>query len=521
MNPPPAVLQSATFVRRLVLRAPLVFARRSSKEDLPEVRQASRVNDGSEDQFQDMEALLQEEENSSYRRLHRGDVVEGTVMGTGRDGVLVNIGTKSEGIIPPNEMQSLGPDGISALTEGEIVVAYVLQPETEEGQVLLSLDRARGEQGWRVLQKRFEESESFEALISGYNKGGLLVSVEGVNAFIPLSQLVGIRPPTDGESDAALGENVGRSLRLKVIEINRRRNRVILSERAALQEWRSQQRDLLLSELAEGTIRQGKVTSIRNFGVFIDLGGADGLVHLSELSWDRNSAPEELFQVGQEVDVYVMKVDPETKKIALSIRRAQPQQWDAIVDEYQIGQIVAGQVTKLVTFGAFARLDGPVEGLIHVSELADRRIQHPREVVDEGDVVPLKVVRIERDRHRLGLSLRGARDEAERADWTFDGQGTVIAAPAGVAERFGGLSEHQKSAAAEAGPVPAEAEPAAAAPAKKSTRASKAAAASESEAPAREPEPAPQTAMAAALQQAEAALQEAEAQKTSEDETAS
>ena len=293
-----------------------------------------------------MESLLQEEETSSYRRLHRGDVVEGTVMGIGRDGVLVNIGTKSEGIIPPNEMQSLGPDGASTLTEGETVVAYVVQPETDEGQFLLSLDRARGEQGWRVLQKRFEEGDSFEALISGYNKGGLLVNVEGVNAFIPLSQLVGIRPPAEGEGESALGENVGRSIRLKVIEINRRRNRVILSERAALQEWRSQQRDILLSELAEGTVRQGKVTSIRNFGVFIDLGGADGLVHLSELSWDRNSAPAELFHVGQEVDVYVMKVDPETKKIALSIRRAQPQQWDAIVDEYQIGQIVAGAGDK-------------------------------------------------------------------------------------------------------------------------------------------------------------------------------
>ncbi len=472
-----------------------------------------------------MESLLQEEETSSYRRLHRGDVVEGTVMGIGRDGVLVNIGTKSEGIIPPNEMQSLGPDGASTLTEGETVVAYVVQPETDEGQFLLSLDRARGEQGWRVLQKRFEEGDSFEALISGYNKGGLLVNVEGVNAFIPLSQLVGIRPPAEGEGESALGENVGRSIRLKVIEINRRRNRVILSERAALQEWRSQQRDILLSELVEGTVRQGKVTSIRNFGVFIDLGGADGLVHLSELSWDRNSAPAELFHVGQEVDVYVMKVDPETKKIALSIRRAQPQQWDAIVDEYQIGQIVAGQVTKLVTFGAFARLDGPVEGLIHVSELADRRIQHPREVVDEGDVVPLKVVRIERDRHRLGLSLRAARDEAEKAGWTFDDQGAVIAAPEGIAERFGGLSEHQRTSAAEAIPTAPALEAVAAAPAKKTPRATKAAATAatppEAEAPVREPEPAPQTAMAAALQQAEAALQEEEAQKPSEGEPGS
>lgn len=382
--------------------------------------------------YQNMESLL-EDESLDYRTLRRGDVIEGQVMGVDRDGVLVDIGSKSEGVIPPGEMHSLGSEGASRLKIGDTILVYVLQPESAEGQIILSLDRARGERGWRVLQQRFEEGESFEAEVTGYNKGGLLVNVEGVNAFVPLSQLVGIRPDRgEDESDGSLAQAVGRTLRVKVIEINRRRNRVILSERAALQEWRSQQKNRLLSELKEGEIRHGKITSVRNFGVFIDLGGADGLAHLSELTWDRNRSPEEIYHVGDEVDAYVMKVDPETKKIALSLRRAQPERWEEIVDRYQIGELVAGKVTKLVTFGAFARIDGPVEGLIHVSELVDRRITHPREVVKEGDILPLRIVRIERDRHRLGLSLRAARDEAERRGWDFNDDGSVRDVPEDV-----------------------------------------------------------------------------------------
>lgn len=385
----------------------------------------------------DMGALLDSGGAPEPRSLRRGEVVEGIVMGNERDGVLVDlvdIGSKSEGVIPSNEMHSLGADPASKLKAGERVLVYVVQPETNEGQVLLSIDRARGEQGWRILQQRFEDGEIFEGEVTGYNKGGLLANVEGVNAFIPMSQVVGAKPGSDGAQ--SLAEQVGRSLRLKVIEINRRRNRAILSERAALQEWRSEQKDRLLDELKEGEIRTGRITSIRNFGVFVDLGGADGLAHLSELSWDRNANPEERFKIGDEVKVYVMKVDQETKKIALSIRRAAPEQWQDLIAKYAVGDVVPGVVTKLVAFGAFTRLPGPVEGLVHVSELVDRRISHPQEVVEEGDVVPLKIVRIEHDRHRLGLSLRDARQEAEQRGWQFDDQGRVTTVPDEAVEAF-------------------------------------------------------------------------------------
>jgi len=382
-----------------------------------------------ENAAQDMEALL-EEESLGYPSLRRGEIIEGIVVGKDREGLLVDIGAKSEGIIPPNEMQSLRPDSGQIPQIGDKVLVYVLQPETAEGQIIVSIDRARGEKGWRLLQRYYEEATSFEGDVTGYNKGGLLVDVEGVQAFVPLSQLVGGRVDRVEEAgDRGLATWVGKSLRLKVIEINRRRNRVILSERAAVQEWRAQQKDRLLAELREGDIRRGRITSIREFGIFVDLGGADGLVHLSELSWDRSKSPEDMFRVGDEVDVYILKIDQEAKKIALSLRRAQPEQWEGLIDKYAVGQVVTGQITKLAPFGAFARIEGPLEGLIHISELVDRRVTHPRDVVNEGDVLPLKIVRIERDRHRLGLSLKQVRPQAEQMGYVFDENGSVVAGP--------------------------------------------------------------------------------------------
>ena len=311
-----------------------------------------------------------------------------------------------------------------------------MQPETSEGEVLLSLDRARGEKGWRTAPDAVRERRELRGRSNRLQQGR---PPGQRRRRCRLRAAVAARGPAPGaqrHSGAGLRPPSARALRLKVIELNRRRNRVILSERGALQEWRSQQKDRLLSELEEGEVRKGRISSIRSFGVFVDLGGADGLVHLSEISWDRTKAPEELFNVGDEVDVYVMKVDAEKKKIALSIRRAQPAHWDGIVDKYQVGEVVPGIVTKLATFGAFARIEGPVEGLIHVSELVDRRIAHSQEAVREGDILPLKIIRIERDRHRLGLSLKQARDRGEIMGFAFSPDGEVIYVPEEIREAF-------------------------------------------------------------------------------------
>lgn len=403
----------------------------------------------------DMEALLRQEEEA-FQQFRRGDVIEGHVISIDRDGAVVDIGSRTEGFVPGGEMQSLGPNFHTQLKAGDAILVSVLGLDQSEGGIQLSVDRARGERGWRLLQEHFENGSTFEATVVGQNKGGLLVNFEGVAGFIPLSQVVGARADQEGEPQQASA--VGRSIRLKVIEFNRRRNRLILSERAALQEWRSQQKDKLLSELKEGDIRKGKITSIRDFGVFIDLGGADGLAHLSELSWERNKKPEELFKVGEEVDAYVLKVDPEAKKIALSIRRAGPDRWAGVVEQFQPGEIVVGRITKLMQFGAFARLEGGAEGLIHISEIADRRITHPRDVVQEGQVVPLRVVRIEPERHRLGLSLKQAIDQGERMGFVFAPDGRVQEVPEMYEERFGITPKREASATPE--PEASEPEPA-------------------------------------------------------------
>lgn len=383
----------------------------------------------------DMAALL-ETEAAQPGSLRRGEIITGAVMGASPDGVIVDVGTKTEAVIPQSEMLSLGVDGQARLKAGDSVRVMVLQPMSAEGHGVVSLDRARGEEGWEILAARLETGETFTAEIVGHNRGGVLANVEGVNAFIPLSQVDSIRRD-DPDASAALATLVGREVRLKVIEINRRKNRAILSERAAMTEWRREQKERIIDELREGEIHEGRVSSITDFGVFVDLGGADGLAHLTELTWERGKKARDLYSVGDQVKAYVLRVDRETRKISLSLKRAHPEEWDNAVDRFVIGQVLIGRVTKLMPFGAFVRLDGPIEGLIHISEVTNRRIQHPREVLEEGAVVPVKLVRIEKDRHRLGLSLRQARNDAEAMGFGFDRNGAVVDWPDDVREEFG------------------------------------------------------------------------------------
>jgi len=369
------------------------------------------------------------EARGGYRYLRRGQIVEGVVVGRTREGVLVDVGAKTEGLIPHGEMTCLGPQGGAALSPGQRVTAYVLQPESAESQIILSLDRARGEEGWRLLQERFQRGEAFQAPVVGHNRGGLILSVEGVRCFLPASQMVAA--PERSARDSLLPRWVGKVLTVKVLELNRKKGRVIVSEKAA----QAEQRESLLQELAEGQVRTGRITSIRDFGVFVDLGGVEGLVPLSELSWDPGQQPP---QVGEEVQVLVTKVDQETGRVSLSLRRAQAEAWEALVAAYREGDVVPGVVTKLTPFGAFVRVEGKVEGLIHISELSEHHLEHPGQVVHEGEVVPVKIVRIERERCRLSLSLKQARPEAEARGWVFDQTGAVIFVPPEVRAQMGG-----------------------------------------------------------------------------------
>ena len=362
----------------------------------------------------------------SMKPLRRGDVVEGVVMRSDPDGVLLNIGHKAEGIVPPGEMRSLGAEGIKRLNVGDEIVATVVRGETAEGSVILSIDRAAGEKGWRALESALETDERVSGKILGFNRGGAIVETQGVQGFVPMSQLVSVSRDSVREAiaaqDQASGEggessqpdslethsDVGKDLELKVLEVNRGRNRAILSERQAIQEDREQKKARLIQELSVGEVRHGTVTGLSSFGAFVDLGGADGLIHISELSWNTISSPEEVLTVGQEVDVYVLRVDQDNKKIGLSLKRLQQEPWETVNERYQVGDLVDATVTKVTDFGAFARVEGSVEGLIHISELTPRIINHPRDVVKEGDRVRTRILRIEPERRRMGLSLKQA-----------------------------------------------------------------------------------------------------------------
>lgn len=341
-----------------------------------------------------------------WRSLRRGEVVEGLVMRVDPDGLLVSVGGKSEGFVPLREMRSLSPQMVKV---GDTILATVVRPEGEEGPAILSIDRAQGEKGWRLLETALAEGKKITARCIGYNRGGLVVDVEGVQAFVPLSQVAPVPKPPQGEGD--LAQRVGQSLHLKALEVERRKGRAILSERAAWQEEREAQKERLLQELREGEVRKGKVSGLSPFGAFVDLGGADGLIHISELSWTRVASPEEVLQVGQEVEVYVLKVDREHRRISLSLRRLLPQPWETASSRYQVGQLVQATITRLTTFGAFARLEDGIEGLIHISELSERPLTDPRQAVREGETVTVKVLRIEPERRRLSLSLRQAQAE--------------------------------------------------------------------------------------------------------------
>ena len=367
-------------------------------------------------------AELMESPDNEVKSLKHGDVVEGTVVRIDPDEILVDFGGKSEGVVSNRElMNRRGPrDGDEARPELEVgheVLVYVLQPESPEGHAVLSLRRAGLERKWRAMQERFDAGEIVEARVIDHNKGGLIVDL-GVRGFVPISQIVDFprRPRDEQPRDAAqeiaekLQPFVGRTLRLKILEVNRKANRLILSEKVALYEERREKRDELFSSLETGQRVTGVVRSIAPFGVFVDLGGIDGLVHKSELSWNKVNNPETAYQIGDEVEAEVIDINHERGRISLSIRRLQPDPWQESVAKYKIGDVIEGTVTKLVNFGAFVRVEEGLEGLIHISELSHQRVAHPGDVVQEGQQVKLRIISLDSERHRLGLSLKQAED---------------------------------------------------------------------------------------------------------------
>jgi len=353
-----------------------------------------------------METLLQEEGlNLDFPK--QGEIRTGVIASIGDNEILVSVGTKSEGVISGKEKEQIPPETLASFQIGQEIPVYVLNPEDPSGNLVLSYMRAREEKDWLDAETMKASGAAYDGKVIGYNKGGLIVPIGMLRGFVPASQ-VSVMRRAEGEEtpDMRWSKMVGEPIKVVVIEVDRARHRLILSERSALQETRETIKDRLLDELQEGVIKTGRVTSLADFGAFVNIDGADGLVHLSEISWERIEHPSEVLKVGQEVKVKVIAVDQERKRIGLSIRQLLPDPWVVKVSNLKEGQLVEGTITHLTKFGAFARLDEDLEGLIHISELSDQRINHPKEVVKEGDVVTLRVIKVDTERRRIGLSLR-------------------------------------------------------------------------------------------------------------------
>lgn len=348
----------------------------------------------------------------------RGQVVDGTVLTTSPTEVRMGLGEGHEGVIPGRELERMPREQIEQLQPGAVIPVYVINPHDHQGNIRLSVTHAQEEMDWRKAEACHKSQEVFESLIAGYNKGGLIVRFGRVRGFVPQSQISNARRSASGSTpEERWGGMVNQPIAVKVIEVDRSRNRLILSERAAAREQREARKERLISELRVGEVREGRVVSLVDFGAFVDVGGAEGLVHLTEISWQHVTHPRDALKVGEEVRVEVISVDPQRKRIGLSIRRQAADPWDTVAIDYKVGQLVQGLVTKLTNFGAFARLvEAPeIEGLIHISELSDQRVTHPRDVVKEGETLTLRVVKMDVAARRLGLSLKAV-NSAEYLD---------------------------------------------------------------------------------------------------------
>ena len=387
--------------------------------------------------------------DATFPTINEGEVVHGTVVRVDKDEVLVDIGYKSEGVIPVAELsirRSVNP--ADEVSMGDEIDALVLTKEDAEGRLILSKKRARFEMAWKAIERAAESEEPVLGRVIEVVKGGLILDL-GVRGFLPAS-LVDIRRVQD------LDEFLGQELRAKVIELNRSRNNVVLSRRAVLEDERKEMRQAILDRLNPGDVVDGQISNIVDFGAFVDLDGMDGLIHISELSWSHVNHPSEVLEIGQDVKVKVLDIDRERQRISLGLKQTQSDPWQQVLETYHEGDEVEGKVTKVVTFGAFVEIMPGVEGLVHISELAQHHVENPREVVSQGDSVKAKVIEVDAERRRLSLSLKRVEGGGvtERAE---DGEAVEGTPNLDLSEEV----FPESSAAPEADPLPeADAEPA-------------------------------------------------------------
>jgi small subunit ribosomal protein S1 len=377
------------------------------------------LSSASKDQPTTMAELLAQEEKA-LQEIQPGRIVKGVVASKRPGEIFVDVGAKYEGLVEPRDLENLTPEEIAAIKVGDTIPVYILKtPSDEEDHIILSLSQAKAEKDWDEAERLFKEEALIESEVIGNNKGGLIVAFGHVRGFVPGSQLTTVQYNYSNKSDR-WSQLTGKTLKLKIIEVDRDRNRLIFSERAAADELRKEQleeRAKLLDDMTEGNVCDGRVTSLADFGAFVDIGGIDGLIHLSELSWTHVNHPSEILKVGDEIKVYILNIERDQQRVALSLKRLQPEPWSEVFDHYQIDQIVDATITKLTNFGAFARIENRIEGLIHISEITDRNINHPRESVSEGQDVKVRIIHIDPERRRMGLSMKQVEDTENWDDY--------------------------------------------------------------------------------------------------------
>lgn len=372
-----------------------------------------------------LDASLAEEE------AERGDIVTGTVLVVDNHGLIVDVGLKRDGIVPRKDLERMGVEA-SQFTVGQEIDVMIVRTEDEDGNLVLSVSQAQQSTDWKAAEELMNNDEIWEGVVTDANRGGLIVPFGNLRGFVPASHVLDLpRGLNEDDRKARMARLIGQTVKLKVIEVNRKRRRLVFSQRDAQREDREARKERLLDQLQEGQSVEGTVSGLRDFGAFVDLGGADGLIHISELAWHRVNHPRELLKVGDKVKVYILRLDAEGKRIGLSLKRLQENPW-ALVDEmYHVGQLVEGTVSRVAQFGAFISLEPGIEALLHTSQISDPAPEDPTLVLREGQKLLMRVISIESEKQRLGLSLKEVSAE-ERERW--ESAAAEAAAQAGGSE---------------------------------------------------------------------------------------
>jgi small subunit ribosomal protein S1 len=365
--------------------------------------------------FDDFAALL--EDSFAEETPERGDIVPGVVVAQDGQGLIVAIdGMKRDGIVQRRDLDRMGVN-VDRFPVGTEMDVMIIRLEDDDGNLILSASQAQQTEDWKKAEEMLEQSTVWEGVVADANRGGVIVQFGNLRGFVPASHVLDLpRGLNEDERKLRMQRMVGQTISLKVIEVNRKRRRLVFSQRDATRGSREQRKELLLDQLKEGEVRRGVVSGLRDFGAFVDLGGADGLIHISELAWHRVNHPKEILKVGDEIDVYVLRLDSEGKRIGLSLKRLQDNPWAYVDELYHVGQLVEGQVSRVAQFGAFVSLDPGIEALLHTSQISEPAPEDPTLVVHEGQRLLLRVISIETEKQRLGLSLKDV-TEGQKAEW--------------------------------------------------------------------------------------------------------